>query len=152
MKKNDILQAVKFGTVGAFNTVFDYVVFYLFFALCNLDKNIAQVLATSLAMVNSYIFNRYWTFERRGHVQGREILRFLVVNAVALLTTLLCLNLFHDVFYLHELANRILLSIGSDFMLVGDNGVLFCKVLAMPFSLCVNFFGNRCWVFRNTNS
>lgn len=152
MKKKDILQMVKFGTVGALNTVFDYAVFYLFFAVCNLDKNLAQILATSLAMVNSYVFNRYWTFERRGRAQGREILRFLVVNCLALGTTLLCLNLFHDVFYLHEIANRILLYFGSDFMLVGDNGVLFCKVLAMPFSLCVNFFGNRCWVFSSTNS
>ena len=150
MKKSDVMQMVKFGTIGAFNTLFDYGMFYLFFAVCNLDKNIAQIFATGLAMVNSYIFNRYWTFERRGRVQAREILRFLTVNVVALSTTIICLNLFHDVLYMHELANRLLIYFGSNFMFVGDNGVLFCKVLAMPFSLCVNFLGNRLWVFRKS--
>ncbi len=147
MKKNDLLQVIKFGAVGIVNTLLDYVLFYVFLSLCNLDKNLAQILATALAMVNSYLVNRYWTFEKSGSVQGGEIVRFVLVNVLALGTTLLFMNLFYDLMELHLLANRLLEAMGVSYVLSGDMAVLFCKVLAMPFSLAVNFLGNRLWVF-----
>ncbi len=147
MKKNDLLQVLKFGLVGVCNTLLDYGLFYVFLSLCRLDKNVAQVLATALAMVNSYLVNRYWTFEKSGAVQGGEIVRFILVNLLSLLTTLLCLNLFYDVLALHEVANGLLSVLGIAFALSGNMAVMFCKVLAMPFSLAVNFLGNRLWVF-----
>ena len=149
MKKADVLQATKFMLVGLFNTAVDYGLFMLFFSLFNWDKNIAQILATGFAMANSYLINRYWTFHKTGHVEITEVGRFLVVNILSLLTTLLCLNLFHDVFYLHDLLNRLLQRAGLSFRLEGDVSVLLCKVLASPFSMAVNFLGNRFWVFGN---
>ena len=148
MKKNDVLQAIKFLTVGAVNTLLDYGLFYLFLSVCGLDKNLSQIFATALAMTNSYLVNRYWTFEKTGGVQGGEIVRFIIVNLLSLLTTLLCLNLFYDIFALHEVLNRLLSAFGIGYELSGDVAVLSCKVLAMPFSLAVNFLGNRLWVFR----
>jgi len=147
MKKKNLLQIIKFGFVGVFNTVIDYGLFFLFFSIFGLDKNIAQILATALAMTNSYLINRYWTFEKSGNVRGGEIWKFIIVNILSLLTTLLCLNLFYDALHLHEVANHLLTLLNIPFTLTGDLGVLFCKILAMPFSLAVNFLGNRLWVF-----
>ena len=148
MKKKDFIQVIKFGLVGALNTLLDYGLFFVFFSLLNLDKNFAQILATAIAMTNSYLINRYWTFEQSGSVQGREIWRFIVVNILSLSTTLLCLNLFYDVFRLHEVANHILATMHVPFALTGEDlPVMFCKLIAMPFSLAVNFLGNRLWVF-----
>ena len=118
-------------------------------AVAGLDKNIAQILATGLAMVNSYLVNRYWTFNQSGFIKGKEICRFIVVNIISLLTTLLCLNLFYDVFKLHEHINRLLTFLNISLSFSGDNAVMICKLLAMPFSLVVNFLGNRLWVFNN---
>ncbi|MBQ2695956.1 MAG: GtrA family protein [Clostridia bacterium] len=151
MKKKNLLQIVKFGFVGLLNTLIDYGMFFLFFSLFRLDKNIAQVLATLLAMTNSYLVNRYWTFEKSGNIQGGEIGRFIIVNILSLITTLLCLNLFYDVLGLHNLANYLLILCQIPFSLGDDLGVFFCKILAMPFSLAVNFMGNRLWVFREKN-
>ncbi|MGN1059379.1 MAG: GtrA family protein [Clostridia bacterium] len=152
MKKSDVLQAVKFALVGLVNTALDYGLFFVFFSLCSLDKNLAQVLATALAMTNSYLVNRYWTFQKSGGVRGGEIWRFILVNLLSLLTTLLCLNLFYDLLSLHTLANRLLALIGLSFRLSGDSAVMFCKLLAVPFSLAVNFLGNRLWVFKNKSA
>jgi len=135
--------------VGACNTVVDYGLFMLFFSLFNWDKNIAQIVSTMLAMANSYVINRYWTFHKTGHVKAREIGRFVIVNLLSLATTLLCLNLFHDVLYLHEGVNHLLKMLSVSFRLQGDFSVLFCKVLASPFSMLVNFLGNRFWVFAS---
>jgi len=147
LKKCDLLQLVKFGTVGFFNTLLDYGSFYVFFALLNINKNPAQILATVISMTNSYFVNRYWTFERRGKIRRREVIRFVVVNVLSLSVTLLCLNLFHDVFQLHKWANEILAYWNYSFELSGDFEVMFCKMAALPFSWGVNFFGNRFWVF-----
>lgn len=148
MTKQDVLQAGKFALVGVVNTLLDYVLFFVFFSLCNFDKNIAQILATAIAMTNSYLVNRYWTFQQTGGVKGQEIGRFIVVNILSLLTTLLFLNLFYDWLALHTLANQLLSFLNIPFMLLGDWAVMFCKVLVMPFSLGVNFLGNRLWVFK----
>ncbi len=147
MQKKDLWQVVKFGIVGVMNTALDYILFFIFMSMCKLDKNIAQVLSMALAMSNSYLVNRYWTFQKSGSVKGREIWRFIVVNILSLLTTLLCLNLFYDAWALYVPANKWLSLLNIPFVLSGDMAVLFCKVLAMPFSLAVNFLGNRLWVF-----
>lgn len=151
VKKRDFLQLIKFGLVGACNTALDYGLFYVFFGLLNWNKNPAQVLATAISMTNSYLVNRYWTFEKSGGVRGGEIWRFVVVNFLSLLTTLLCLNLFHDVFMLHKAVNGVLHLMHISFVISGDLEVMLCKLLAMPFSMAVNFLGNRIWVFGKKN-
>ncbi len=148
MKKHDFLQVIKFGLVGVLNTALDYGLFFLFFSLLGMDKNPAQVLATLFAMTNSYLVNRYWTFGKTGGVSGREIWRFIIVNLLSLLTTLFCLNLFYDYLKVYVSVNGLLSLLSVPFSLEGDLAVLFCKVLAMPFSLAVNFLGNRLWVFQ----
>lgn len=146
-KKKNLIQIIKFGAIGIMNTAIDYFLFAVFFSICNFDKNIAQVFATAIAMTNSYILNRYFTFGKKGTVKINEIWKFIIVNLVSMGVTIILLNLFYDVLHLETVANSILSAISFPFVLSGDTAVLFCKVLAIPFSLAVNFLGNRLWVF-----
>lgn len=145
--KKSIAEALKFGLIGAFNTFIDWGLFWVFLSLCGLDKNIAQIFATAIAMTNSYFLNRYWTFKQTGKVKISEMGKFVVVNLISLLVNLLCLNLFCDVFKLYNLANACLELVNINYVLTGDMAIMFCKVLAVPFSLAVNFLGNKLWVF-----
>ncbi len=147
MRKSDVLQIIKFGMVGSVSTLLDYGSFFVFFSLLNFDKNLAQVFATGISMINAFLMNRHWTFRKSGAIQGREVMRFIVVNLLSLGVTLLCLNLFHDIIFLHDLVNKLLAGVGIPFAFTGDLGVLLCKLTATPFSWAVNFFGNRLWVF-----
>ena len=147
-KKGNFVQLIKFALIGVLNTALDYILFFIFFSLLHIDKNVAQVLATGIAMTNSYLFNRYWTFGKKGRVQANEMWKFIVVNLLSMGVTILCLNLFYDVFHFEHVANLLLSYTALSFRLVGDSAVMFCKLLAMPFSLAVNFLGNRLWVFR----
>ena len=148
--KKNLIQIIKFGAIGVMNTAIDYLLFALFFGLCNFDKSIAQVFATAIAMTNSYILNRYFTFGKKGSVKLNEMWKFIVVNLVSMTVTILLLNLFYDIMHLERLANYILSSF-TDFTLSKDMAVLFCKLVATPFSLAVNFLGNRLWVFASGN-
>lgn len=145
--KKNIIQLVKFGAIGVMNTAIDYLLFALFFSLCGLDKSLSQVFATAIAMTNSYILNRYFTFGQKGAVKVDEMWKFVIVNLVSMGVTILLLNVFYDLFHIENWANAVLSALSIPFAIEGDLAVLFCKLIATPFSLAVNFLGNRLWVF-----
>lgn len=147
MKRKNIGQAIKFCTVGFFNTLIDYGVFYLLIAFLNADKSIAQIFATAVAMCGSYIGNKKWTFGEKGKTTKKHIVRFLVTNLISMCSTIVFMTLFHDVIHIHLWANGILNALKIPYILDGNIGVLFCKVLASCISLIINFFGNKFWVF-----
>ena len=148
-KKKDLYQIIKFGVVGFLNTAIDYLLFALFFSILNIDKSISQIFATSIAMTNSYILNRYFTFRKKGVVRLQEMFKFVVVNLVSMGVTIVLLFVFYDIMHIESVANILLLKLSVPFSLSGDAAVLFCKLLATPFSLAVNFIGNKLWVFAS---
>lgn len=145
--KKSIGEILKFGLIGVFNTFVDWGLFWVFLSLAGLDKNISQIFATAIAMTSSYFLNRYWTFNQTGKVKIAEMGKFIIVNLVSLSVNLICLNLFCDVFRLYNIANSVLKLINIKYVLTGDMAIMFCKVCAVPFSLAVNFLGNKLWVF-----
>ena len=148
MTKESIKQAVKFGTVGIFNTLVDYGVFYIFIALLHVDKSISQVFATAVAMCGSYLINRRWTFGEKGKGQKRQIAKFVATNIVSMLCTIIFMSFFHDVLKLHLVANSLLEAIRAPFVLNEDMAVMLCKILASCLSIVINFIGNKFWVFK----
>lgn len=146
MSKEGIKQAAKFSLVGIFNTLVDYAVFYIMLAFLNLDKSISQVVATVVAMCGSYIINRNWTFKAVGNNKV-QIVKFILTNIVSMSLTIIFMEIFHELLYVHEWANSLLSLVGITYRLDGDIGVMFCKVAASLLSLVVNFLGNKFWVF-----
>ena len=86
MNKESIKQAAKFSLVGIFNTVVDYAVFYVVLVFLNLDKSIAQIFATAVAMCGSYIINKNWTFKSDGNNKS-QIIKFILTNIVSMSCT-----------------------------------------------------------------
>jgi putative flippase GtrA len=120
-----LVQVQRFSLVGVLNTLVDFLVFAGLVRL-GLHYLASQAAAYACGLACSFLLNRSWTF---GH-QGKDRLllpRFLAVNLCAWGVLELGLLLF-----------------------VGKAGLpaLLGKVLATPFSLTVNFLGNRLWVFR----
>ena len=148
MTKESIKQVLKFGTVGIFNTFVDYCVFYVFIAFLNADKSVSQVFATACAMCGSYLINKRWTFGEKGKGKKRQIVKFIVTNIVAMLSTIIFMSLFHDVLELHIFANNLLVAMKFPIVLNDDMGVMLCKILASFLSMVINFCGNKFWVFK----
>ncbi len=147
--KKSVKQAVRFCVVGFFNTLVDYGLFFVFISFANLHKSIAQMLSTSVAMCGSYLINRYWTFGQNGRGNFSEIAKFLTINLLAMFSVILLTHLFYDIWHLENLVNALLRSFGAAFVLEGDLAVMLCKAAASCFSLMINFFGNKFWVFQN---
>lgn len=86
----------------------------------------AQVAAYSAGVLNSFFFNRKWTFGRTGKANGVEAVKFIIVNGLSLLVSSQLL------FVLYDLNNWEL---------------WLAKLGATAGGVTVNFIGSRLWVF-----
>jgi putative flippase GtrA len=90
-------KRVRFLFVGGLNTVVGYGSYSLFLFL-GLHYFWATTLSTALGILNSYFWNKYFTF-RTPRRSGRELVRFLSVYAVSYLMNLGILKLMVDIWH-----------------------------------------------------
>jgi len=90
-------ELAKFGTVGAVSFVIDVAVFNA--VLLVVDKPLtAKVVSTAFSATNAFVLNRAWSFKHRERTTvRREYGLFVVLNAVGLSISLLCLAVSHYV-------------------------------------------------------
>jgi putative flippase GtrA len=119
---------VKYGIVGASNTLLTFVIYYILVRKLGVDYLVALVIGYFVGSLNSYILNRHWTF-RAGHVAHATAgTRFAVVQISAILANLGLLYLFVHDLHIEKVAAQAILTI---------------PVLA------VTFFINRTWSFSH---
>ncbi|MBP9698109.1 MAG: GtrA family protein [Candidatus Moranbacteria bacterium] len=83
-------QLAKFGLIGVANTVVDLGIYNLFIYLSDVSSGYLIVVFKSFsvlaAIVNSYVWNKFWSFEKKEvHNVGEEFTQFLMVSLVGLL-------------------------------------------------------------------
>jgi len=121
-------RIIRFGCVGCLNTMFDFGIFCMLNSLFGVNYIISQIVSYSSGTVNSYIFNKFWTFNdsKTNKKTTKEIVQFIVVNATSLGVSLIGLSI-----------------------LMKDSSInsFFAKIIAMVLAQVVNFLGYRFWVF-----
>ena len=91
-------ELAKFGTVGFISLLVDLAVFNLVLQLLPDKPLTAKVLSTAVSATNAFVLNRHWSFRHRERTTlRREYGLFLVLNAVGLAISLLCLSISHYV-------------------------------------------------------
>ena len=79
-------QIVRFGVVGALNTVVDFAILNLLYHVVGWPLLVSNTISVSVAIVNSFLWNRYWTFSaRRSGGWHQQALAFLLVSLTGLL-------------------------------------------------------------------
>jgi putative flippase GtrA len=124
-KSASLITLLKFGLVGLLNTGIDYGLFLLL-AAAGVPYLFAHVCSYTAGLLNSFIWNKFWTFRATRRFSFGEAVRFLLVNLAALAAAGGVLALGMEVFRFPEFVS---------------------KALALPFSLGINYLGNRLWVF-----
>lgn len=122
-----IIQFIKFNLVGIVNTIITFIVFAFLNKLFQIDKLIAEPIGYACGLINSYIMNKLWTFGKKHHFHTLEVIKFVIVNGIALGGTLL------------------ILMAAEDYLKID---VLWGKLLGYCFSIPVNYLGFKYWVFR----
>jgi len=123
-------QFIKFCLVGTLNAIVDYSVYLILsrvFSVYFLYANIAAIL---VAMIFSFIFNKYWTFRNHDKKIHTQTAKFVIVNLIYFL-----------------LNNSIVFAL-VNYLEMYD---LLAKVVAIFIGTFWNFFANRYWTFKKSN-
>lgn len=120
-------EFVKFGIVGALTTAINFTI-YSVLVLAGVYYLLAAVIAFVIATLNSYTFNRRWTF-RAGEASRRQLMKFTSVQLLGLTLNLIVLAL--------------LVEYGGF-----QDHKLMAQLLANSIVVASNFTGNKLWTFR----
>ena len=133
------LQLLRFCVVGGANTGLDLLVFNVLL-MVNQTQNSGLLIAYNslaylLGAVNSFLWNKYWTFREHRHITASQLVRFALVTGLGILC--------NDMFL--WMANSTL----STLMLSGWWWTNTAKVCAIGGSFLVSYFGMHLSVFRS---
>lgn len=124
-------QFIKFSLVGAVNTLIDFSTFFLLTRTMPWFREnylVANALAFSLAVTNSFLLNKRWTFKDQNKANlATQYLKFFGLSFITLIITEICL------YYLIQQLN------------IYD---LLAKVLVILISVIINFFISRSFIFN----
>lgn len=139
-KYESLVQIVKFGIVGVSNTVVDFAVLNFLMWVFKINSGtwmiVFNVAAFSLAVINSYIWNRYWTFKMKSREEvPEEFMKFLLISVVGVFI------------------NSGIVYSGTTFLtpLFGLSAGLWAngiKLMATGVAMIWNFIGYKLWAFR----
>lgn len=83
-----IIQIAKFGVVGVANTVIDFGVLNYLSAVQHVFSGLAlvplNIISFTVAVINSYFWNKHWTFKTKEGKAGRQFVEFIIVSVIAI--------------------------------------------------------------------
>lgn len=85
-------KLMKFGIVGLIGTAVDFGATFILKEKIGLNKYMANTCGFTLAVVNNYILNKYWTFN---NTYGNTLIQFLTFSAVSILGLLINLSIIY---------------------------------------------------------
>lgn len=88
-----VLQILRFIAIGALNTTLDFIIFNLLSKSLNIyagrELGFLTIVGFTAAMVQSYFWNRYWTFGKAGDMKMSpvtEFIRLMMVGGLGAVT------------------------------------------------------------------
>ncbi|MEA4965771.1 MAG: GtrA family protein [Oscillospiraceae bacterium] len=124
----DVRRFLKFGVIGVLNTLVDFACYYLMNKVLGAGPYLSQVVSFAVSAVHSFLWNKFWTFEKKASISGRELFRCLLTNGGYLLLSLLLLRFFINVLAMDSFLAKI------------PSGVLM---------LLYNYLMSKFWVFSD---
>jgi putative flippase GtrA len=145
MKNLLLKQAVKFIAVGILNTAIDFIVLNILMAATDIKTGIGYSIFKGIsfivAVINSYILNRIWTFKSTESNKGREFSQFFAVSCVGFAINVGVASLVVNVLSLHFPVSGISLTLWAN---IGALVATFCAMVW-------NFIGYKFIVFKKNN-
>ncbi|NQX60251.1 GtrA family protein [Paenibacillus qinlingensis] len=119
-------QTIKFLIVGVLNTIVGYIVYFLCLRSFDLNYMFSLLIAHTLGVVHSYLWNSKWTFKSGSHTY-KNLVKFMGVYVCSFLINLL------------------LLYIMVNYLRINP---LFSQVVALFITTVVSFIGHKFWSFK----
>jgi putative flippase GtrA len=129
--KKTIQQFSKFAVVGILNTAIDFFIYYGLTSLFNF-WNEYKILTASLSFIianlNSFLFNKFWTFQNKETKHHILYSKFFIISLIGLGINDLLFSFCHYQLQLND---------------------LLAKIMPIPVVMLWNFFANKYWTFKS---
>lgn len=126
----DIKQFFRFCVTGITGAIIDFGFLYLLIEFANLNYLLSATISFVLALIDTYLLNKYWTFQNKENNHAKQFSKFLLTSLVGLLINLGIMYLMVDVLLIWY---------------------IFAKIIASIIVLFWNFLMNKHFTFKITN-
>ena len=141
--KQERTRFLKFSFVGFTGTIIDFGIMNFMSLVFHLPLVWAQAISFVIAVINNFLWNRYWTYpDSRSKKAQNQLLQFFLINLVGIVirTPL--------IFWLNNLILRGLdqttINLPFENFVLSQNLALAASILIILFW---NFFANRYWTY-----
>src|SRR3989344_1556963 len=136
-------QFTKFSAVGSLNAVLDFGLLNLLSFMFKIYSGpmlaVFNIFSVAIAMTNSYLMNKFWSFQSQGPVTKKEFTRFFFVSLITIsVNTLVVYILTTSITPPESLSKE-----------VWEN---IAKLAAVPVTLVFNFCGYKFIVFKKEDA
>ena len=100
----EMARFIRFGLVGGSGVVINMLVLYLLHDELGFPLSRSSLVAISLAILNNFLWNNFWTFRAAG-IQTRRVVQFIAISLVGMAINLAVLNLLFAADIHYALAN-----------------------------------------------
>jgi len=128
MRSDTMKQIIKFLLTGAVASTINYLVFFAAFRFLQFYYVLSSILGFFSGMFFSFLVNRFWTFKATGGDAKRQLLKYFIVNCIALLGNLVAISFFTEVLKVRPEISQI---------------------FAIFTAATINFSGLKLWAFKN---
>lgn len=103
----------RFSIIGVLNTLIDFITFTIFNSLFGVNYVISQLAGYSLGVVNSFVFNKKWTFKENNANKkiSKELFQFIVVNITSLSVSIICMKFLVKDFNVNIFISKIIVTL-----------------------------------------
>jgi len=84
LRRRTVGQAIKFMSIGLLNTFVDGGILFGLVTFAGVDKIVARIISSSIALISSYVLNRVWTFRSKSRDIARQFASFAIINGLGL--------------------------------------------------------------------
>jgi putative flippase GtrA len=149
--KNRNIQITKFASVGILNTIIDFGLYNLFIKFFLLMPPLASIFSATLAMLNSFLLNKKWTFKSEARTDLIQIIKFLAFTLFGIFVIQSFFIIFltnYFLFFGDTVYNLITLLNLNRFLGYDFISYNFAKLVGVSFALIWNFYTYKKWVFK----
>ena len=113
-----VRQFSKYALVGLSNLTIDFGVLNILIYLTDRDKGIYftvfKAISFSFAVINSYLWNKFWSFENRGTSKtGKEFITFVTVAVGGLLINVALASYIVNAIHVESISSKIWANVGA---------------------------------------
>lgn len=145
VNKQEQIRFLKFSFVGVTGTIVDFGVMNLANLVFAVPLLWAQAISFTVAVINNFLWNRYWTYpESRSKKARNQLLQFVMINVVGILIRTPLIS------WLNNLILRVLdnstITLPVEKFVLSQNIALALSIIVILFW---NFFANRFWTYSD---